>query len=56
LRFFTVYLPDGEELARVGERLQAADIPLERVEGRAKALGAFVVRDPSGNGILMDVS
>jgi catechol 2,3-dioxygenase len=56
LRFFTVYLPDGEELARVGERLQTADIPLERVDGRARAPGALVVRDPSGNGILMDVS
>jgi catechol 2,3-dioxygenase len=55
LRFFTVYLPDGEELARVAERLQAVDVPLERLEGGANAPGAFVVRDPSGNGILMDV-
>jgi catechol 2,3-dioxygenase len=56
LRFFTVYLPDGAELARVAERLRAADVPLAPVESGARAEDAFVVRDPAGNGILMDVS
>jgi catechol 2,3-dioxygenase len=56
LRFFTVYLPDGAELARVAARLRAADVPLAPPERGARAAGAFVVRDPAGNGILMDVS
>jgi catechol 2,3-dioxygenase len=56
LRYFTVYLPDGAELTRVAERLRAADVPLAPAESGARAEDAFVVRDPAGNGILMDVS
>lgn len=56
LRFFTVCLPDGAELTRVAERLRAAGVRLEPAESGARAADAFVVRDPAGNGILMDVS
>jgi len=55
LRHFTVFLPDEAELARLAERLQTADVPYQRAANAGKASGAFVVRDPSDNGILLDV-
>lgn len=47
LRFFTICLPDMEELTRISKRLLAASIPLIQ---KPKAL---IFRDPVGNGILM---
>ena len=55
LRHFTIDLPDDEELARITERLQAADIPFEPVAVTHGAGAAQLVRDPSGNGIVLDV-
>ncbi len=55
LRHFTVHLPDERELERVARRLEAAGVSMPRTDGVGKAAGAFMVNDPSGNGILMDV-
>ncbi len=50
LRHFVVRLPDGRALASVVERLGEAGIPT----GTQGA--AFLVRDPSGNGVRFEVS
>jgi catechol 2,3-dioxygenase len=47
LRDFEVVLPGNEELERVLGRVRAAGIELEHRDGRA------LVRDPSGNGVLL---
>lgn len=46
LRYFTVVLPDQNELERVLERLREARVPLTQLEE------GYLVRDPSQNGIL----
>ena len=48
LRTFTVLLPDDAETARIMARVQAAGLPTKTV-----ADGAALVRDPSGNGVVL---
>jgi catechol 2,3-dioxygenase len=55
LRHFSIDLPDDKELARIAERLQAADIPFEPVAVALREGVAKLVRDPSGNGIVLYV-
>ncbi len=55
LRHFTVFLPDETELAHLAKRLQTADVPYQSLAHAGKASDALVVRDPSDNGILLDV-
>jgi catechol 2,3-dioxygenase len=50
LRRFEVAVPDGAELARIGDRVAAAGLPAED-EG-----GALVVADPSGNRVALRAS
>ena len=47
LRHFVIQLPDADEVARMAERLVAAGVAVEEVEG------GVIVRDPSGNRILL---
>ncbi len=47
LRYFTVRLPNGAELARVVGRVRDAGVPIEETPG-----GVFV-HDPSQNGVLL---
>jgi catechol 2,3-dioxygenase len=47
LRYFTFNLPDSEELERVSDQLQKADVSFER-----RTEGLFM-RDPSKNGLLL---
>lgn len=55
LRHFTVHLPDEAELERMSKHLEVKGVSIARTESVGKAAGAFMVNDPSGNGILMDV-
>jgi catechol 2,3-dioxygenase len=55
LRYFTIQVPDEAELARVAERLQATDAPFERTTSVSHTAAALLLRDPSSNGILVDV-
>jgi catechol 2,3-dioxygenase len=48
LRSFEVVVPDQAELARVVDRVRAAGVPTEPDVG-----GGMLVRDPSGNGVLV---
>jgi catechol 2,3-dioxygenase len=49
LRYFTVVLPDRQELGAVIERVEFAGIPLLEIED------GVLVRDPSQNGVLLTV-
>jgi catechol 2,3-dioxygenase len=49
LRYFTIQLPKGDEMERLGERLELAQVYYE-----ARDDGLFT-RDPSQNGILFVV-
>jgi catechol 2,3-dioxygenase len=51
LRSFEVTLPDPEALAAVVDRIHRAGLPAETAAG-----GATLVRDPSGNGVLLTAS
>ena len=55
LRHSTIHLPDAAELARVMERLQAAGFPLERQSEAGQKTDTVVLRDPSGNGIHLEI-
>lgn len=50
LRYFTVVLPELDELERVLDRLQRANVPLAQLDE------GYLVRDPSQNGMLLTVS
>jgi catechol 2,3-dioxygenase len=50
LRSFEVVLPDEDALAPVLERVRTAGLPTESVDG------GTLVRDPSGNGVLLRVA
>lgn len=50
LRYFQVVLPDGSELKRLTDRLEQANLSVERNED------GVLVRDPSGNGVLLTAS
>jgi catechol 2,3-dioxygenase len=47
LRYFTVVLPDADELSTVAQRLQGAGIEMINIDG------GILVRDPSQNGVLL---
>lgn len=47
LRYFSVVLPDGDELERVGTRLEEAGLTPQEAEG------GLLVHDPAGNGVLL---
>jgi catechol 2,3-dioxygenase len=47
LRYFTIVLPEDEEMQRVEARIRAAGIPLEELDN------GLLVRDPSANGIVL---
>lgn len=49
LRFYTIHLPDEEELARTVEHLRASSVELEETDG------AISLQDPSGNRIRLAV-
>lgn len=50
LRYFQVVLPDGSELKRLTNRLEQANLSVERNED------GVLVRDPSRNGVLLTAS
>jgi len=50
LRYFQVVLPDGSELKRLTNRLEQANLSVERNED------GVLVRDPSHNGVLLTAS
>jgi catechol 2,3-dioxygenase len=47
LRYFVVAMPDADELRRLSDRLEKAEISIERNEA------GLLVRDPSRNGVLL---
>ncbi len=47
LRYFTILLPNGAELARVVGRVRDAGVPVEETPG------GVLVRDPSQNGVML---
>jgi catechol 2,3-dioxygenase len=56
LRYFTIALPGEKELARVTSRIRAAGVPFERQGDFIAVPDGLLIRDPSGNGILIDTA
>lgn len=54
LRHYVISVPDETELARLTARLKAAEVPFSRSTLAGSTSGTLLVRDPSGNGILID--
>jgi catechol 2,3-dioxygenase len=55
LRHFAVHLPNEAALAHAAERLEAAGIALEHAPPNGYTAKALLLKDPSDNGVLLDI-